>query len=366
MITELPLLAGIQSRFIETSLDLNVHYLEAGEPDRPVLLLLHGFPELSFSWRKVMVPLAEAGYRVIAPDQRGYGRTTGWMNGYEVDLAPYRMPSLVLDQVAFLKALDIDRVHAVVGHDFGSPVAAWAGLVRPDIFQKVVLMSAPFGGPPNITNKPGLDMTGVLGQLDPPRKHYQWYYSEPSAEEEMLACAQGFKQFLRQYYFLKSALWQNNEPRVLKGWQAEELAVMPGYYIMPKAANMADVVASDCQEENLSRMDAWLSDDELDVYAQEFSRSGLQGGLNWYRASTSPEQRQSLFLYAGSTIQVPVTFISGASDWGMYQSPGALEAMQSRSCRDFRGVYVVPGAGHWVQQEQPEAVLDAIQDFLNT
>ena len=142
MTQDLPLPSGVQSRYVETDLDLNVHYLEAGDVSDPVLLLLHGFPELSFSWRKVMVPLAAAGYRVIAPDQRGYGRTTGWINGYDIDLEPYRMSSLVLDQVALLQALEIDSVHAVIGHDFGSPVAAWSGLIRPDIFQKVVLMSA--------------------------------------------------------------------------------------------------------------------------------------------------------------------------------------------------------------------------------
>ena len=96
-----------------------MHYLAAGDLGRPVLLLLHGFPELAFSWRKVMPALAEQGFYVLAPDQRGYGHTTGWQDGYDVSLEPYRMPSLVLDQLAFLTALEITQVAAVIGHDFG-------------------------------------------------------------------------------------------------------------------------------------------------------------------------------------------------------------------------------------------------------
>ena len=360
----LPLPPGIRSRTVETDLDLTVHYLESGEVGAPVLLLLHGFPELSFSWRKIMVPLAQAGFHVIAPDQRGYGRTLGWADGYDVDLEPYRMPSLVLDQLSVLKALSIDSVHAVVGHDFGSPVAAWCALIRPDIFEHAVLMSAPFAGPPRISRQ-NPDIDGALAQLKPPRKHYQWYYSEPEAEADMLSCTQGFRTFLAQYYFLKSAAWQRNAPHKLASWRADQLAVMPGYYIMPKSESMATVVSADCEGEDLSPIDAWLTAAELDVYAAEFSRTGLQGGLNWYRASTSFRERRSSLIFAGTRIEIPVLFIAGQKDWGMFQSPGALEAMQAEGCRDFRGSIVIPNAGHWVQQEQPQAVIDAIFEFLS-
>ena len=127
-----------------------MHVLEAGfeTKGRPCILLLHGFPELAFSWRKVMPALAAAGYHVIAPDQRGYGRTTGWSAEYDGDLAPFRCSNLVRDALGLVSAFGYRQVDAVVGHDFGSPVAAWCALMRPDVFRSVAMMSAPFGGAP--------------------------------------------------------------------------------------------------------------------------------------------------------------------------------------------------------------------------
>src|SRR5438045_5264328 len=127
-----------------------MHMLEAGfeEKGRPCLLLLHGFPELAYSWRKVMLPLAAAGFHVIAPDQRGYGRTTGWDGSYDGDINAFRILNVVKDALALVFALGHRSVAAVVGHDFGSPVAAYCALTRPDVFRSVVMMSAPFGGPP--------------------------------------------------------------------------------------------------------------------------------------------------------------------------------------------------------------------------
>ncbi len=149
----LPLPAGIRSRQLAGVNGLAMHVLEAGfdDPARPLLLLLHGFPELAYSWRRVMPALAAAGYHVVAPDQRGYGRTTGWTADYDdaADLDAVHLFNLVRDQLALLHALGRPHAHAVIGHDFGSPVAAWCALVRPDAFRAVVLMSAPFAGPPS-------------------------------------------------------------------------------------------------------------------------------------------------------------------------------------------------------------------------
>src|SRR5579871_4075966 len=157
---DIPLQPGIRSRTLDGINGLRMHVLEAGfeTRGRPCVLLLHGFPELAFSWRKVMPDLAEAGYHVIAPDQRGYGRTTGWMATYDGDLAPFRLTNLVRDALGLLAAFGYERIDAVIGHDFGSPVAAWCSLIRPDVFRSVVMMSAPFGGPPrlafNTANQP--------------------------------------------------------------------------------------------------------------------------------------------------------------------------------------------------------------------
>src|SRR3981081_247251 len=146
---DIPLPPGIRSRFVEDVNGLRMHVLEAGYETRGrgCMLLLHGFPELAYSWRKVMPALAAAGYHVIAPDQRGYGRTTGWDGEYDGDLASFRLLNLVRDALGLVSAFGYRGADGV-GHDFGSGVAAWCALVRPDVFRSVTLMSAPFAGPP--------------------------------------------------------------------------------------------------------------------------------------------------------------------------------------------------------------------------
>src|ERR1700716_4217433 len=208
----------IRSRFVEDINGLRMHVLEAGfeTKKRPCVLLLHGFPELAFSWRKVMTALAEAGYHVIAPDQRGYGRTTGWDANYDGDLNSFRLLNLVRDALGLVSAFGYHAVDAMVGHDFGSSVAAWCALVRPDVFRSVALMSAPFAGPPqlpfNTADAPAkskLDdpVQRELAALPRARKHYQWYYSTRQANADMHRAPQGAHDFLRAYYHHKSADW---------------------------------------------------------------------------------------------------------------------------------------------------------------
>jgi len=133
-LAELLLPDGIRSRVVPGINGLTMHVLEAGDVDAPCILLLHWFPELAYSWRKVMLPLAGAGFHVVAPDQRGYGRTTGWDAAYDGDLNAFRLLNVVKDALALIFALGHRSVAAVVGHDFGSSVAAWCGIIRPDVF----------------------------------------------------------------------------------------------------------------------------------------------------------------------------------------------------------------------------------------
>jgi len=337
-----------------------MHLLEAGDENRPALLLLHGFPELAYSWRKVMVPLADAGYRVLAPDQRGYGRTTGWDGDYDGDLASFRLTNLVNDQKSLLQNLGIRAVCAVIGHDFGSPVAAWCALLHPDIFKSVALMSAPFAGAPSTAIPPPDPVHAALAALPRPRKHYQWYYSTREADADMRGCPQGLHAFLRAYYHVKSADWADNRPYELASWSAGELAKMPTYYIMDRDQTMAQTVAPHLPRSACE----WLTEDELRVYSAEFERTGFQGGLQWYRCGTSGKFNGELAAHAGRAIAVPACFIAGASDWGPYQRPGALAAMRRGAFALDRGCHFIAGAGHWVQQEQPAEVTRRLLEFL--
>ena len=361
----LPLPDGIRARVVDNRHGLNVHVLEAGFDggDRPALLLLHGFPELAYSWRKLMLPLAQAGFHVIAPDQRGYGRTTGWDGAYDGDLASFRLLNLATDALGLLAALGLRSVAAVIGHDFGSRVAAWCALARPDVFRSVVLMSAPFAGPPALAPA-GVDaLHAALAQLPRPRKHYQKYYSTRAADADMRFAPQGLHDFLRAYYHHKSADWPGNRPFVLRERSAAEFAKLPDYYVMDLHKTMAETVAPQMPSAAQIAACRWLPDDELAVYAAEFARTGLQGGLQWYRCATEGVNAD-LQLFAGRTIDVPACFIAGRADWGARQSPGALEAMQASACAQMQGCHWVDGAGHWVQQEQPAEVTRLLLQFL--
>ena len=364
----IPLKAGIRSRMAANGNGLEMHFLEAGfeERRRPCALLLHGFPELAYSWRRVMPALAQAGFHVIAPDQRGYGRTTGWDSDYDGDLASYRLFNLVRDVMGLLDALGRTEVALLAGHDFGASVAAWAALIRPDIFHKLALMSAPFPGPPDISPQPppARSIHAELAALDRPRKHYQWYYSTRQANTEMQDCPQGVHAFLRAYFHHKSADWAGNRPFRLAAWSAEELARMPTYYIMDRDRTMAETVAEEMPGEEEIAACRWLPDAELAVYAREYERNGFQGGLQWYRCWTSGRFDREHELFAGRRIEVPACFIAGAADWGIYQAPGTLEAMEARAA-DWAGTWLVDGAGHWVQQEQPDAVSARLTAFAS-
>jgi pimeloyl-ACP methyl ester carboxylesterase len=367
---------SIRSRRVAGLNGLDVHLLEAGfeTPGRPLLLLLHGFPELAFSWRKVMPALAGAGYHVLAPDMRGYGRTTGADNSYDADLLPFGLINMVRDALHLVAAFGYTHAAAVIGHDAGSPVAAWCAVTRPDVFRRVVLMSAPFAGTPalpfNTVNVPapaapsGPTMDERLAALPRPRKYYQHYYCTREANADMLHAPQGLAAFFRAYYHFKSADWKANRPHVLEDASGDELARMPAYYIMDRHKGMAESVAPEMPSPAEIAACRWLTEQELAVYAAEYARTGFQGGLQHYRRGGDPRLVDELKTFAGRTIAVPSLFIAGASDWGLYQTPGAQQAMRTTACTDMRGFELIDGAGHWVQQEQPEQTSALILRFL--
>lgn len=368
--------AGVRSRFVDGVNGLRVHLLEAGyeSPGRPAVLLLHGFPELAYSWRAVMTPLARAGYHVVAPDVRGYGRTSGAdAVRYTDDLRPFGTLNKLRDTLALISALGYRTVAAVIGHDMGSPLAGWCACARPDVFRSVVMMSAPWGGPPPLpfatADAPAAQRTPSdpdaiyreLATLSPPRKHYQRYYQTAEANENLWHPPQGLHAFLRAYYHMKSADWKQNAPRRLAARTAAEWAKLPRYYVMDLDKGMAQQVASEMPSAAEIAACRWLPDAELRVYAEEYGRTGFQGGLNGYRGSPSNADLQ---IFSGRTIDVPSMFVSGKSDWGVYQSPGALERLEESLTTKYQGTHLIEGAGHWVQQEQADAVTRLLIDFL--
>jgi len=223
--------AGIRSRFVSNVNGMTVHVLEAGfdRPGRPAVLLTHGFPELAYSWRKVMLPLADAGYHVIAPDQRGYGRTTGWDDSYDADPDPFRVLNMVRDAIGLVYALGHRTVAMVAGHDAGAPVASWAALIRPDIFRAVTILSSPFEGPPSVpfdtangaTPPPRAitddELDVELAKLNPPRKYYQNYQRTRAANDNMLHAPPGTPRILPRLLSLQERRLERERAAPIKG-----------------------------------------------------------------------------------------------------------------------------------------------------
>lgn len=374
----LPLPAGISEQTVDCSESCGLvwHTLTAGQRGRPLVLFCHGFPELAFSWRKVMPEVADAGFFCVAMDQRGYGRTTGWQKRdfHNVVLADYTFTNLVRDLVCLVYALGYTEVFSIVGHDFGGVSSAMAAVIRPDVFKSTVQLSHPHHALPrprfgDDTSTQKVDIQAELAKLSPPRKHYKYYNSTPDAASHWDNPSQGLDKFLRGYFHLKSADWPLNKPQPLERWSAEDLAPMPEYYIMQKQHSMPESISHNMQGEDYTKTERWLSADDLGVYCDEWKRTGFQGALNWYRSQTgsTKEAAKDMLLFAGRAIEVPCMFISGKQDWGNYQQPGALESYEDPATVKpgcFRGLRLIDNAGHWVQQEQPEAVVKELMSFF--
>ena len=354
-----------------------MHVLEAGfeTAGRPAVLMLHGFPELAYSWRKVMLPVAAAGFHVIVPDVRGYGRTSG------TDVKLRRRPRAVpfaepgARHAGLVSAFGYRSVAAVIGHDQGSPLAGVVFRRAPRRLplggddERALRRSAGTavqdGGCASRRTAQYADpIYDELAALRPPRKHYQRYYATREANDNMWHATQGIHAFLRAYYHMKSADWKQNKPAPLAARTASEWAKLPRYYVMDLDKGMAETVAPEMPSAAEIAACKWLPDDELKVYSGEYGRTGFQGGLQGYRTGSSGRFTSEQQLFAGRTIDVPSMFIGGKSDWGVYQNPGALERLQKELCTRMTGTHLVDGAGHWVQQEQPESVSRLLVQFL--
>lgn len=365
--------SGIRSRRVDTNSQV-FHALEAGfeSPGRPCVVLLHGFPELAYTWRNQMLPLARAGYYVVAPDARGYGLSTSQPVTLSDSLVPYSILNRVSDVLGLIRALGQENVAMVVGHDWGGPTAQWCARLRPDVFRSVVSISTPFVGAPtlplNTAARPEVSASEVdidkdLAALPRPRKRYFRYYASREANKDMWHPPQGVHDLLRELFYFKSADWEGNKPFPLKSWTASEFAQMPTYYVMDLNKGVAQTMAEHQPSSEYIATCNWMTEADLQVYATQFSRTGFQGGLNYYRVDYDEPLWNELNAFAGKTIDVPACYIGGAKEWAVYQNPGAFEAMKA-VCTRLTGAHLVPNAGHSIVEEKPDAVNQLLINFL--
>ena len=312
----------IQHRQIPAN-GIEMYVAEAGVG--PLVLLCHGWPELWYSWRHQLKALAEAGFRAVAPDMRGFGQTSA-----PQDVAAYTIFHHVGDMVALVAALGETRA-VIVGHDWGAPVAWHAAQMRPDIFTAVAGLSVPFR---RRGRAMPLDMLRKAGKSD-----YYWiYFQEQAAEDEF---ARDARFTLRRTLTIGSG----DTPRDRK---------MSMY--VDRAQGFLGASREDYP------LPAWLSDADLDVFAAEYRRTGFRGGLNWYRnidrnwELTAPWQ--------DAVITQPALFIAGTRDAVITGSMGqrALDELEN-VVPNLRRKILIESAGHWIQQERPDEVNAALIGF---
>lgn len=301
------------------------HLVERGSG--PLVLLLHGFPESWYSWRRQLPALAAAGYRAVAIDVRGYGRSSK-----PTDMAAYRMLDLVEDNVAVVRALGADTA-VVVGHDWGSTIAANSALARPDVFRAVALLSVPYaprGGP-----RPSEVFAGMGGD----EEFYVSYFQQPGRAEAEI------------------------EPDV-HGWLAGFYAALSADTMPPSDAPDPHFVSRDGTLRDrfpADRLPGWLSADELDVYAGEFERTGMTGALNRYR--NMDQDWADLAEFDGAPVTQPSLFLGGALDASTTWMADAIAAYPT-TLPGLRSSHLLDGCGHWIQQERPDEVNRLLTDWL--
>jgi pimeloyl-ACP methyl ester carboxylesterase len=318
--------AGSRSYVVDAA-GTRLHCVEAGEG--PLVLFIHGFPESWYSWRHQLPALAEAGYRAVAIDVRGYGRSSK-----PIAIEDYRMVRLVADNVALVDALGEERA-VIIGHDWGAPIAWTSALLRPEVFRAVGGLSVPYS-PPS-PNRP----LAVLRALAGDEEFYIEYFQEPGraeaeAEEDVRDWIRGF---------LVTASGDAPPPDPSKG-------------------TMATIAHGTKMKDRFHRPDElpkWLTEADLDFYVSELEHSGLRGPLNKYR--TIDRDWEDLAAWRGASIHVPALFIGGDRDGPTVWGAGAI-ANFAQTLPELHRSIILEGCGHWTQQERPDEVNEALLDFL--
>jgi pimeloyl-ACP methyl ester carboxylesterase len=321
-------MSSINHRFVEVN-GISMHIAEQGSG--PLVLLLHGFPESWYSWRHQLAALADAGFHAVAPDQRGYGQTDR-----PEAVERYTQLHLVGDVIGLLDALGEEQA-VVAGHDWGAPVAYNAGLLRPDRVRGVILLSVPYvpRGPISLLTA----MRMVLGD-----GFYMAYFQQPGVAEAELE--RDVRRSLRMLFYSASG----NAPRP---------AGPPPQPVVPPGKGVLDIMADPAQ------LPAWLTEADLDFYTTEFERTGFRGGLNWYR--TIDLSWELMAAWNGALLLPPTLFVAGDRDL-VVNFPGMDDLLPNLRLFIPRltETVMLPGCGHWTQQERPDEVNAAILTFLQS
>jgi pimeloyl-ACP methyl ester carboxylesterase len=312
----------VQHRFVETN-GIRMHVAEAGSG--PVVVLLHGFPESWYSWRHQIRALAEAGYHVVAPDQRGYGQTD-----CPAAIDKYTIFHLVGDVIGLLDALG-EQQAVVVGHDWGAPVAWNAALFRPVRVRGVIGLSVPYRG-----RAPRAPIASV--HTPPGLTFYQVYFQEPGVAEADL------ERDVRATMI-----------RILVGASGDN-PVVPDMMVRDGRGFLEAVPVPE-------RLPAWLFEADVDFYTAEFERTGFAGGLNWYRNLDRSWELSAP--WQGAKVTPPALYVVGDRDL-VYHFPGSRELIANLRALvpNLTRTIVLEGCGHWTQQERPSEVNGAILEFL--
>jgi epoxide hydrolase A/B len=317
------------SHRLESVNDVRIHCVEAG--DGPLVLLVHGFPESWYSWRHQIPALAAAGFRAVAIDVRGYGRSSA-----PPEIDQYRMMRLVADNVGLVQALGESRA-VIVGHDWGAPIAWTSAMLRPDVFRAVAGLSVPFNAP-GVT-RPLTAFRAMGGD----EEFYIEYFQQPGRAEAEIEL--DVRTWLLGFYFTAS------------GDAPPPDRSLGSIATVARGAKLRD------RFRYPDVMPSWLSVEDLDVYAGEFERSGFTGGLNRYR--NVERDWEDLAAFRGRVIDVPAMFMGGDRDGPTMWGAAAIERFPTTLPRLHRSI-ILPGCGHWTQQERPVEVNEALLDFLGS
>lgn len=302
---------------------IRMRVTEAGEG--PLVLLCHGFPELGYSFRHQLPALADAGFRAVAPDMRGYGGSDA-----PPDSASYSMFHLVGDLVALVSALG-ERQAVILGHDWGAPVAWHAATMRPDVFRAVVGLSVPH------RERPPAEPLAVLRRQGLER--YYWCYFQPEGVAE-------------------AELASDVETTFRKLFGGRRAASSKDVLMVPEGGGL--LTSMECPAE----LPSWLGEAELAVFVQTFERTGFRGGLNWYRNISRNWELTAPF--QGAVVTQPALFIGGTRDAVIAGERGAAALKNMSVVVPSVQTHLIEGAGHWLQQERPSEVNAALIEFLRS